>query len=768
MNQTVRILILEDFPSDLELVQYQLKKSELPLDVRAVDNPSDFEKELTHFAPDLILSDYNLPQFTALDALKILKSRALDTPLILVTGTQSDETAVECLKAGAEDYILKNNLIRLNSAIHHVLEKRNTLREKNAALTALKESETRYRNLFENSTDMVYTLDAKGHATSLNPAFKSITGFEPQEWIGKHFSEIIHRSDFEYLRGLFKSVMNGTTVPPSEIRLLRNDGLYTFVEFTAVPLYEHGRVNGVLGIVRDISGRKRAEERIREQADLLNLTRDIITLRRPDGEILFWNQAAEKLLGWTAHETIGKSVFQLQLRGKEKFHQNVYNELMDRGHWQGEIKLLTKSGGEILADSRWTLIKEGLRNQHTILTVSTDVTEQRKLESQFLRAQRLESIGTLASGIAHDLNNMLMPIMLASHILNKKVVDDEARNLLQTVQASAEQGANLIKQVLSFGRGMEGERTLVQLRYLVKDVYKILDKTFPKNIDVQIIEPKELALVNANSTQLHQVLMNLCVNARDAMPQGGTLTIETAELFIDEHYAQIHIDAKTGPYVVIRVTDSGTGIPDSIKEKIFDPFFTTKEPGQGTGLGLATVFNIVKGHGGFITLTSDAGQGTTFKIYIPSVIAENEKQPAVAQSEWPAGRGEWLLVAEDNASVREITRTTLDGYGYHVLTANDGAEAVGLFAQNRSMIKAIILDMSMPIMDGPSTIRALKKIDPAIAIIGVSGLQASRSLDKNLEAELYAFLQKPYTTLTLLTTLNSLLHKDREGPNIAE
>ncbi|NUM79670.1 PAS domain S-box protein [bacterium] len=762
MNTPVRILILEDFPADLELVKHQLKKSEIPLDIRTVDNPSDFEKELTNFAPDLILSDYNLPQFTALDALKILKSRGLDTPLILVTGTQSDETAVECLKAGAEDYILKNNLVRLNSAIYNALEKRDTLREKNAALTALKESETRYRNLFVNSTDMVYTLDAKGHATSLNPAFKILTGFEPAEWIGRHFSEIIHRIDYAYLHELVRKVMKGATIPPSEIRLLRKNGNYIFVEFTAVPLYEHGAVKGVLGIVRDISGRKRAEEQIREQADLLNLTRDIITLRHPDGEILFWNQAAETLLGWTAKEAIGKNAFQMQLRGKEKFHQNVYNELLEKGHWQGEVKLQTKSGGEILVDSRWTLIKDGARNQHTILTVSTNVTEQRKLEAQFLRAQRLESIGTLASGIAHDLNNMLMPIMLASHILSKKVTDEEGRNLLQTVQASAEQGANLIKQVLSFGRGMEGERTLVQVRYLVKDVYKILDKTFPKNIDVRVIEPKELPLVNANSTQLHQVLMNLCVNARDAMPNGGTLTIETGELFIDEHYAQIHIDAKTGPYIIISVADSGIGIPDSIKEKIFDPFFTTKEPGQGTGLGLATVFNIVKGHDGFITLTSEPGKGTTFKIYIPAILAENEKQPAVVQSEWPGGRGEWLLVAEDNASVREITRTTLDGYGYHVLTANDGAEAVGLFAQNRSMIKAVILDMSMPIMDGPSTMRALKKIDPDIAIIGVSGLQASRSLDKNLESELYAFLQKPYTTLTLLTTLNSLLHKDRE------
>ncbi|MBX7152937.1 PAS domain S-box protein [bacterium] len=765
MNTSVRILILEDFPSDLELVKYQLKKSDLSLTIHAVDNRGDFERELTDFSPDLILSDYNLPQFTALDALKRLKERQLATPLILVTGTQSDEIAVECLKAGAEDYILKNNLTRLNSAIHNVLQKRDTHREKEAALTALKESETRYRNLFENSTDMVYTLDTKGCATSLNPAFKTITGFEPQEWIGKHFSEIIHRSDFEYLRELFKSVMTGTTVPPSEIRLLQKDGHYTFVEFTAVPLYELGEINGVLGIVRDISGRKHAEEQIREQADLLNLTRDIIILKRLEGEILFWNQAAEKVLGWTTKEVLGKSVFQLQLRGKERFHQNVYKELLEKSHWQGEVKLLTKSGNEILVDSRWTLIKDGNRNHHTILTVNTDVTEQRKLEAQFYRAQRLESIGTLASGIAHDLNNMLMPIMLAAHILSKKAVDDEGHNLLQTIQSSAEQGANLIKQVLSFGRGMEGERTLVQLRYLIKDVYKILEKTFPKNIDVQIIEPKELALVNANSTQLHQVLMNLCVNARDAMPNGGTLTIETTELFIDEHYAQIHIDAKSGSYVIIRVTDSGTGIPDSIKEKIFDPFFTTKEPGQGTGLGLATVFNIVKGHGGFITLISEHGQGTTFKIYIPSVAAENEKQATDTQLKWPAGHGEWLLVVEDNASVREITRTTLESYGYHVLTANDGAEAVGLFAQNRSMIKAVILDMSMPIMDGPSTIRALKKIDPDIAIIGVSGLQASRSLDKNLATELFAFIQKPYTTLTLLTTLNDLLNKNPKNPN---
>ncbi len=383
-----------------------------------------------------------------------------------------------------------------------------------------------------------------------------------------------------------------------------------------------------------------------------------------------------------------------------------------------------------------------------------DLTERKKLEQQFHRSQRMESIGTLAGGIAHDLNNVLSPIMMALEVLKMRFPGPENRELLDILRTSAERGADMVRQVLSFARGVEGRRMEVQIRHLVQDMEKIARDTFLKNIKVETNIPRDLWTVMGDPTQLHQVLLNLCVNARDAMPNGGRLTISAKNVNLDAHYASLNPEAKAGPYVFIQVEDNGTGIPPRILEKIFDPFFTTKEVGKGTGLGLSTSLAIVKSHGGFMRADSEVGKGTKFHINLPAQNEVSASASAEIADELPRGHGELILVVDDEASVRLITQQTLEAFGYRVLLAMEGTEAVAIYAMRKAEIAAVLTDMTMPVMDGLATIQVLRKLNPAVRIIAASGLTANSQI---ASFGVKHFLPKPYTAETLLKVLKEIL-----------
>jgi len=370
----------------------------------------------------------------------------------------------------------------------------------------------------------------------------------------------------------------------------------------------------------------------------------------------------------------------------------------------------------------------------------------------------MECIGALASGIAHDLNNVLAPIMMFIQILKKRLPDERSQKLLNMLEDSSQRGADLVKQVLSFGRGLESQRIPIQISHLASEVEKVIRETFPKNINPVISIKKDIWSVLADTTQIHQVLMNLCVNARDAMPQGGTLFISVDNLFIDENYAQISEEAKIGPYVIIEVADTGEGMSTDTMTKIYEPFFTTKEIGKGTGLGLPTVISIVKGHDGFITLESKLKQGTKFKIHLP---ASEVKETLVVEKE-PydifAGQGEMILVVDDEISVREITKATLEASNYEVLTANDGTEAIAIYLQEKEKISLVITDNIMPFMDGLTTIKALRKIDPTTKVILASGVSTTNAINDETY-NINGVLQKPYTTEKLLKLVKEVLRQ---------
>lgn len=384
-----------------------------------------------------------------------------------------------------------------------------------------------------------------------------------------------------------------------------------------------------------------------------------------------------------------------------------------------------------------------------------DVTERKQLERQLLRSQRMESLGTLASGIAHDLNNVLTPILISVQLLAMKHQDKQSQQWLEMLESNTKRGADLIRQVMLFVRGMEGNHTFIEPAYLIKQIKQMLEETFPKYITISPNISSDLWAVYGDETQLHQVLVNLCVNARDAMPNGGLLKLSVQNLVVDATYTQKHIDAKIGAYVLVTVSDTGTGIPSEIIDRIFEPFFTTKEFGKGTGLGLSTAMGIIKSHGGFITVSSTVNQGTEFKVFLPAIVPS--ATTIEEDLEFPAGKGETILIVDDEAAIREITQKSLEAYGYQTLTATNGVEAISLYTQHPQDINVVIVDMMMPTMDGSMAIRTLKAINPQVKIVAISGLVTGDKLSESTGVDVDAFLTKPFTAKDLLITLNQVL-----------
>jgi two-component system cell cycle sensor histidine kinase/response regulator CckA len=610
-----------------------------------------------------------------------------------------------------------------------------------------------------DESSIVAITDQTGVIRYVNDKFCEISKYSREELLGQDH-RIINSSFHpkEFIRNLWTTIASGN-VWKGELRNLAKDGSIYWVDTTIVPfLNDKGKPYQYVAIRNDITERKRGEEQLQEQATLLDNAQDAILVRDLEDKILFWNKSAERIYGWKKHEVLGLNIREIVYKNNIGQYDDAKRAVLRKGEWKGELRQLTKDGKDIIAESRWTLVRGERGEPKSVLVINTDVSEKRRIEAQFLRAQRMESIGTLASGIAHDFNNLLSPILMSIQLLNDRIQDEDGRRLLAMLQTSAERGASLVKQVLSFARGVQGERITLQTRHLIKEIVKILEDTLPKSIEVEYEASEDLSVVAGDATQLHQVLMNFCVNARDAMPAGGKLTIKAANVEIDESYARMNLEAKPGRFVMISIADNGSGIPSHIVHKIFEPFFTTKEQGKGTGLGLSTALGIVKGHGGFINVYSEAGRGSQFKIYLP--VAET---PFTVQAESsdsvPLGQGQLILVVDDEIAIREVTKGTLETYGYRALTAADGTEAIALYAQHKDEIRVVLTDLMMPYMDGPVTIRALRKLNPHVKIIASSGLADNGKLAE-VNGGIQSFLPKPYTAQKLLTTLEELLSEE--------
>jgi PAS domain S-box-containing protein len=528
-----------------------------------------------------------------------------------------------------------------------------------------------------------------------------------------------------------------------------------FDRYTAPVLGLDGTYFGRIWAYRDITEQKRNEARFRSLVD--SNVQGVLFWNR-NGAITGGNDAFLKLIQHTRADLDSGRVRWAAMTPPEYTHLDVraLEEIAANGICAPyEKEFLLEDGSRVPVLIGSAAFKD---NPDEGVSFVLNLTERKKLEQQFFRAQRMESIGTLAGGIAHDLNNILAPIMMSIELLKDIADDPQAQEILATIEVSARQGADIVRQVLSFARGLEGERLEIQPKHLLQDLGNILKGTFPKNIRLEFSIPNGLWTLWGDPTHVHQILLNLCVNARDAMPNGGTLTVEIENCVLDEHYASMNSAAKPGRYVQISVTDSGTGIPRSIIDKIFEPFFTTKEMGKGTGLGLSTVMAVIKSHEGFVNVYSEPGKGTTFRVYLPAAEVPAEAQKKLTRRiTSPRGNGETVLVIDDEASILTITSQTLQAFGYRVLTASDGAEAVAVYATHANEIAIVLTDMMMPVMDGTATIHALVRINPAIKIVAASGLDASGTVVRVSEPNVKHFLTKPYTAGVLLTTLRAAL-----------
>ncbi len=778
------ILLVDDTPHNLEMLLDFLEDSGFKV-VVAEDGESAIE--MAEYAPpDLILLDVFMPNMDGFETCDRLKANQVtqNIPIIFMTALTEKVDKVKGLNCGAVDYITKpldheevlarvNIHLRLRNLTKRLTEQNERLQqeiserkraqeEREQAFSALRQSEVRFRRLVESNIIGIICTDLDGNITEANDAFLKIVGYEHSELLrGELYWDAITPLEYRSLdeRAIAELLGSGVCTP-YEKEFIRSDGTRVPIMIGSVLLEESQQ--SAVGFVLDLTERKIAEQKIREQAALLDITTDAIVVRDLNQQIRFWNKGAERLYGWKSQEVLGKNANQLLYR-QEALEQleDSWKSLAEDGSWQSELYQVTQEGKEIVVASRWSLVRDEDRQPTSILTVNTDITEKKQLEAQFLHAQRLESIGTLASGIAHDLNNALTPMMMAAQLLERKLPDEQSQQWLSIVESNAKRGADLVKQVLSFSRGVAGKHTPLEVSQLIKEIEKIVKQTFSRAIEIHTDTPTQnLWTISGDATQLHQVLMNLCVNARDAMPDGGSLQISARNFWVDTHYARMNIEAKVGPYVVITVSDTGTGIAREIIDRIFEPFFTTKGVGKGTGLGLSTAIGIIKGHGGFVKVLSQLGKGTQFQVYLPATSIRQTNFSPAEQYEFPTGQGELILVVDDEDSIREMTKTSLETYGYNVLLASDGLEAIALYTQHKEKINVVLIDMMMPSIDGPTAIGVLEKINPQVKIIGISGLVLNPKMSKFLGNSVKAFLPKPYTSDELLRNLQLVLSID--------
>jgi PAS domain S-box-containing protein len=650
----------------------------------------------------------------------------------------------------------------INEKEQYIFEKRRFEADREQMRIVLQQNEEQLRLALELNHIGLWVWYIASDVVTWNDNHYRLLGFQPWEVEPSYqvWRDRVHPEDIMLVEEKLTQALENQTDYEAEFRIILKDGTTRWLLSKGRGIYnELAQPVRMIGVLFDITDRKQAEAQQAFQASLLNQVQNAVIATDLEGRVTYWNQFAQQLYQLTP-EDMGRSILEVTVLVKQQeIAQEVMASIQTMGRWEGEFEVQRRDGSTFTAYVIDSLIRDQVGNPCGIVGISTDITAQKQLEAQFLRAQRLESLGTLASGIAHDLNNILTPMLAMASLLplNLPPLSERSQQLLNMMNENAKRGANLVKQILTFARGLEGERAPVQIKHLLRELVQVIHSTFPKSITItRNIATEDLWLVSADATQLHQVFMNFCVNARDAMPEGGTLTLSAENKVVDEMFAQMHLDAKAGSYVAITFADTGIGIAPEHIDRIFEPFFTTKVVGKGTGLGLSTVLGIIKNHGGFVTVSSKVGQGTEFQVFLPAIASS--ETPTEVHQELSMGKGELILIADDEENIRETLKLSLENQNYRVLTAKDGIDAISIYAAHQSDIQAVLIDMMMPSMGGTTAIPVLKRLNPQIKIIACSGTENQDNLG-NITG-IKAFLSKPFTINDLLSTLQTILSKE--------
>jgi two-component system cell cycle sensor histidine kinase/response regulator CckA len=757
----MNILHLEDNPEDAELVRELIQEEWPDCVITCVATRAAYlgEMALTRF--DLILSDFALQSMNGLEALRLAKERAPDTPFIFLSGTIGEDRAINALQSGAQDYVLKDRMKRLNSAIARALRESEERKRR-------RQAESRSRDLADflnQAREAVILADLDGRITFWNKGAERISGWRAAEVLDKSCDKLFDAATSALISHASKVALE-TGEWFGEMEIADRKGQRRVVELRVTLMRdEAGQPRARLAMGADITERRQAELRIREQAEMLNQAREAIYITDLENRVIYWNRGAERLFGWGSDEVMGRTTDQFFEPSTVAILQTARDETHAKGEWSGELRMHTRNRQPLIVESRQTLIRNERGEPKARLCIESDITDRKRLEEQFLRAQRMENIGLLAAGIAHDLNNMLAPILLAAPMLREHVADSGALSLLSTLEKSAERGANLVRQILAFAHGATGEHRLLQVKHVLRDISSVIAGTFPKSIRLEDYISTDLWPIEGNPTQIHQVVLNLCVNARDAMPDGGTLRVRAENRELDIKAANAIEGARPGLFVVLQVEDTGSGIPPDVVARMWEPFFTTKDSDKGTGLGLSTVRGIVENHNGFIEFSTALGRGSSFRIYLPAAEGIEAVHANPSTQPLPPGKGELILVVDDERHIRDMTFTMLTRSRYRVLLAADGAEAAVVFAQRAAEIRLVITDIQMPNLDGITLSRALRRINPAIKVLVISGMATTTPgrPDPRMEEFADAFLPKPFKPEALRTKVHELLRSVENG-----
>ena len=776
MGTPLRVLIIEDSEDDTLLITHELKRGGYDPKYERVETAGAMNDALNQQEWDIVISDHSMPHFNSFNALDVLKKRGLDLPFFLVSGSIDEEMAVSAMKAGVHDYIMKGNLKRLIPAIARELRDAVVRQDRKRKEEALRESEKRYRQVIENATEIIYSLNAKGNFTYGNPAGLKVTGFSLEELRQFNYQDLIVPEHRERLTRVYiNQLRERQAATYVEFPFFNKSGEVVWFGQNASLLIEDGKVVGFHIIARDITERKKAEEALSESEqryrNLIENAPDVIFTLASDGTITSLNPAFEKITGWPRSEWLNKHfvhiIYPDDLRRGLEFLQRA---LKGEKIAPFELKVFSKSRDYLTAE--FTVTPQTQNGSVIgVLGISRDITERKraeeereKMQAQLIQAQKMESIGTLAGGVAHDFNNLLTTIQGYAQLamMSLKESDPFYENFKEIQQASV-RAAKLTRQLLLFSRQQPMDLHLMTLNETVDNLMKMLKRLIGEDITVQTDLDPNLWTNMADPGNMEQVIMNLVVNARDAMPEGKKITIKTENVDIDEGYCEIYKYAHPGKFVCLSVEDTGIGMDKEFIQHIFEPFFTTKGPGKGTGLGLSVVYGIVKQNEGWINVYSEPGRGSVFKVYLPASFVESkdETKEEVISIQDCHGKGERILLVEDDDGIREFAKRVLFESGYVGFEAANAEEALNIFGKEKEDFHLVFSDVVLPEKSGLQLVEQLLCRKPELKVLLTSGYTDQKSQWPVICEKGYRFIQKPYGLTDLLRVVREVIEQGK-------
>ncbi len=765
MSAPLHVILVENSAEDAELNLHELGQAGFQCQPRVVSTHAEFVAQFGRFPFDIVLADYRLPGWTGMDAFSAMRHAGRDVPFILVTGILGEEIAVECIKQGVTDYVLKGNLARLPLVVARALEERALRDARKLMVDALRQSEANSLLLFARNPLPMWVVQADSlQFQAVNDAAVQHYGYERVEFLRMTAGDLHPSEEMAALRTTFDAP-DAQVQPEGEWRHVKKDGSTIDVEMY-VSRMDYAGQPAALVVAKNITLRKRAEAEKQKFFTLVENSRDFIAVADLQDHVEYVNPAGREMLGMGNAEAVQgtSSMDYIAAEDLPLVHQTILPALYAGGHWEGELRFRHwQTGKSVPMDFIGFQVKDLLSGKpRFVATVSRDMSERRLLERQLQQAQKFEAFGQLAGGIAHDFNNVIGAIQGWAELGEEQSAqnkDATVENYFKKIHLQCDRVTSLIRQLLAFARRQILEPRNLTLNQSVQDMMSLLDKVIGKDIEIKTSLAADLAAVRADPTQIEQVLMNLCINSRDAMPKGGCITIETRNACFSEEDCRRTPGLQPGHFAELGVIDTGAGMDAVTRERIFEPFFTTKATGKGTGLGLATVYGIVKQHSGFILVGSEPGSGSTFRIFIP---ASADAAPSAARStvlrDVPVrGGNETILLADDHEGLREMAQSVLEAKGYHVLLANDGEEAVRVFTANRDRIGLVLLDVIMPGKSGSEVFVAIRELNSVVPIMFATGYSNELATLADLAERGVTILQKPYSPSVLCRRVRELL-----------